>query len=181
MYNYVSNNFWFTFLASVQGYDVNNPSDREKSFWLLCHGRKISRSQQTKIYLYIILTSMTFVCMIALRNKMEPNFSSIVWLSKWPSLSRTIRLINFSNRTGTSVDDGNAHGKDWTRLPVPNLPLCHWSSQLFGLHMHSSTDVPVLLLNQPIVQVQWWYHHGNVMWQILLSLSPRGAREDGLV
>ena len=124
---------------------------------------------------------MTFVCMIVLRNKMEPNFSSIVWLSKWPSLSRTIRLINFSNRTGTSVDDGSAHGKDWTRLPVPNLPLCHWSSQLFGLHMHSSTDVPVLLLNQPIVQVQWWYHHGNVMWQILLSLSPRGAREDGLV
>lgn len=78
MYNYVSNNFWFTFLASVQDCDVNNPSNREKSFWLLCHGRKISRSQQTKIYLYIILTSMTFVCMIALRNKMEPIFSSIV-------------------------------------------------------------------------------------------------------
>ena len=51
MYNYVSNNFWFTFLASLQDYDVKNPSDREKSFWLLCHGRKISRSQQTKIYL----------------------------------------------------------------------------------------------------------------------------------
>lgn len=53
MYNYVSNNFWFTFLASVQDYDVNNPSDREKSFWLLCHGRKISRSQQPK-YIYIL-------------------------------------------------------------------------------------------------------------------------------
>ena len=32
-----------------------------------------------------------------------------------------------SNRTGTSVDDGKARGKDQTRLPVPNLPLCHWS------------------------------------------------------
>ena len=78
MYNYVSNNFWFTFLVSVQDCDVNNPSNKETSFLLLCHGTKISRSQQTKIYLYIILTSMTFVCMIVLRNKMEPNFSSIV-------------------------------------------------------------------------------------------------------
>ena len=32
-----------------------------------------------------------------------------------------------------------------------NLPLCHWSSQLFDLRAPSSTDVPVLLLNQPIV------------------------------
>ena len=54
MYNYVSNNFWFTFLASVQDYDINNPSNREKSFLLLCHGTKISRSQQTKIYIYIL-------------------------------------------------------------------------------------------------------------------------------
>ena len=30
-----------------------------------------------------------------------------------------------------------------------NLPLCHWSSQLFDLRAPSSTDVPVLLLNQP--------------------------------
>ena len=28
------------------------------------------------------------------------------------------------------------------------LPLCHWSSQLFDLRVSSSTDVPVLLLNQ---------------------------------
>ena len=51
---------------------------------------------------------------------------------------------------GTSFDDGKARGKDLTRLPVPNLPLCHWSSQLFDLRTPSSTDVPVLLLNQPI-------------------------------
>ena len=30
------------------------------------------------------------------------------------------------------------------------MPLCHWSSQLFDLRTLSSTDVPVLLLNQPI-------------------------------
>ena len=31
---------------------------------------------------------------------------------------------------------------------MPNLPLCHWSSQLFDLRAPLSTDVPVLLLNQ---------------------------------
>ena len=57
----------------------------------------------------------------------------------------------FSSRTGTSVDDGKARRKDWTRLPVPDLPPapCHWSSQLFNLRAPSSTYVPVLLLNQP--------------------------------
>ena len=39
---------------------------------------------------------------------------------------------------------------------MPNLPLCHWSrsSQLFDLRAPSSTDVPVLLLNQPIINLQ---------------------------
>ena len=36
------------------------------------------------------------------------------------------------------------------RLPEPNLPLCHWSNKLFDLRALSSTDVPVLLLKQPI-------------------------------
>ena len=39
-------------------------------------------------------------------------------------------------------------GKDLTRLPVLNLPLCHWSIQLLDLCAPSSTNVPVLLLNQ---------------------------------
>ena len=54
----------------------------------------------------------------------------------------------FSKRTGTSVDDRKASEKDWTRLPEPNLPLCHWSSQLFDLRAPSSADVPVMLLSQ---------------------------------
>ena len=33
---------------------------------------------------------------------------------------------------------------------MPNLPLCDWSSQLFDLRAPSLTDVPVLLLNQPV-------------------------------
>ena len=57
-----------------------------------------------------------------------------------------------SNGTGTLVDDGKARGKDLTRLPVLNLPLCHWSRQLFDLRAPSSTDVPVLLLNQPFIK-----------------------------
>ena len=32
---------------------------------------------------------------------------------------------------------------------MPNLPLCHWSSQFFDLRAPLSTDVPVLLLNKP--------------------------------
>ena len=32
-----------------------------------------------------------------------------------------------------------------------NLQLCHWSSQLFDMRAPLSTDVPVLLLNQPDV------------------------------
>ena len=36
-------------------------------------------------------------------------------------------------------------------LQVPNLLLCHWSSQLFDLRAPSSIDAPVLLLNQPII------------------------------
>ena len=35
-------------------------------------------------------------------------------------------------------------------LPVPNLPPCG-SSQLLDLRVTSSTDVPFLLLNQPII------------------------------
>ena len=58
----------------------------------------------------------------------------------------------FSNSTGTSFDDGKARGKDKTRLPVSNLTLSHWSSQLFDLRAPSSTDVSVLLLNQPIIR-----------------------------
>ena len=68
----------------------------------------------------------------------------------------TLILICFSNRTGTSVDDGKSRVKDETRLPVLNLPLCHWSSQLFDLRAPSSTEVPVLLLNQPTVSVTRW-------------------------
>ena len=44
-----------------------------------------------------------------------------------------------SNRTGMSVDERNV-----------NLPLSYWSSHLFHLHAPLSTDVPILLLNQPI-------------------------------
>ena len=36
---------------------------------------------------------------------------------------------------------------------MPNLPLCYWSSQLFDLRAPSSTNVPVLLLNQSIAFV----------------------------
>ena len=37
------------------------------------------------------------------------------------------------------------------QLLVPNLPLCYWSSQLLVLCRLPSSDVPILLLNQPII------------------------------
>ena len=40
----------------------------------------------------------------------------------------------------------------WLRyLPVPNLPICRWTSQLFELGASSSSGVSVLMLNQPII------------------------------
>ena len=64
---------------------------------------------------------------------------------------------------------------------MPYLPLCHWSSQLFDLRAPSSTDVPVLLLNQPIetkraagyslrapVSALAIAHRGPVLWNALI-------------
>ena len=70
-------------------------------------------------------------------------------LTAW--LRYLLMLGWLSNRMGTSVDDGKARGKDRTRLPVPYLPICRWSSQLFDLGVSSSAGVPVLMLNQPII------------------------------
>ena len=57
-------------------------------------------------------------------------------------------------RKGTSVDDLKARGKDQIRLPLPYLPFCHWSSQMFDLRAPLSNDVPVMLLNRPIYVFQ---------------------------
>ena len=43
--------------------------------------------------------------------------------------------------------DGKARGINATSIPVPKLPFCFWSSQLFDLRAQSSTGVLVLLLS----------------------------------
>ena len=83
--------------------------------------------------------------------KYVENTRKVWWVS---GLTSIVTISWFSIRTGTSVDDGKAHWKDLTWFLVPNLTLCHWSSQLFNLCALSSTDVPVLLLNQLIVQAK---------------------------
>ena len=70
-----------------------------------------------------------------------------------------IKVGWFSNRTWTSFDEGKATGRRGTRLTVPNLSLCHWSSQLFDLRAPSSTDFSVLLLNQP--KKKYWTWNGK--------------------
>ena len=67
-------------------------------------------------------------------------------------------LGQFTTGRECPVDDGKAREEDRTRLPVPNVPLCYWSSQLFNSRAPSSTYVPVLLLNQPITEQT----HGNM-------------------
>ena len=73
---------------------------------------------------------------------------SVVGFIQYVLFDAMVIIGRCNNKSGTS-DDGRARRKDKTRLPVPNFPLSHWSSQLFDLRAPSSTDVPVLLLNQP--------------------------------
>ena len=55
------------------------------------------------------------------------------------------------NRVIQQLIDAKAGGrKDWTRLPVPNFSLCHWSSQLCGLRPPSSLPPRFRLVNLPI-------------------------------
>ena len=50
---------------------------------------------------------------------------------------------------------------------MPNLPVCHWSSQLFNFRAPSSSDVPILLLHQRIII--WLNLRTGKMKQILCS------------
>ena len=58
-------------------------------------------------------------------------------------LQRALSTIGrFSNRTGTSDDDGGAHGMVWIVFLFDRI----W---IFVVRAPSSSEVPVLLLNQP--------------------------------
>ena len=74
---------------------------------------------------------------------------SVVGFIQYVLFDAMVIIGRCNNKSGTSFDDGRTRRKEETRLPVPNLLLSHWSSQLFDLRAPSSTDVPVLLLNQP--------------------------------
>ena len=135
-------------------------SHANKGFWI--YRIKYERNEKMKLF-WFIFVNWHF------REKPRPHKSRYFWNLIYIHFSHesAVRLVFrprpkpvnpltetlgwFSNRTGTSVDDGKARGKDWTRLTVLNSLLCHWSSQLFDLHASSSTDVPVLLLNQPTI------------------------------
>ena len=39
--------------------------------------------------------------------------------------TKELKVSWLSNRTGTSINDGKARGKDWTWPPLRNLPFCH--------------------------------------------------------
>ena len=118
------------------------------------------------------------------RRPLDPHYVSVNEsnLHEYLSLKQKFETLRdipgwFSNRTGTSFDDGKARENNWTLLPVPNLSLCHWSSQLFDLRAPSSNDVPVLLLNQPTDHSSWpsssefGYYIGETM-PLLISIPP---------
>ena len=95
------------------------------------------------------ILGLVSLCSSLLGTARQYSSETFAILSLKPRSHVRILIGWFSNRTGTSLDDGKMRGKNLTRLPESNLPLCHWSSQLFDLRAPSSTDVPVLLLNQP--------------------------------
>ena len=68
------------------------------------------------------------------------------------TLLREAREYGYSSNIRLILADlATERGKQAERwLLVPNLLLRYWSSQLFGLRMPLSTDIPVLLQNQPI-------------------------------
>ena len=81
------------------------------------------------------------------------------WLAFWPFFIREgegkgrlvdIRLIFLTERE-RHLTAGKRAVRTKLDFRCPSLPLCHWSSQLFDLCAPSSTDVPVMLLNQPIM------------------------------
>ena len=76
-----------------------------------------------------------------------------------------IRLISQQNRDTR-----------W-RLPVPNSPLCHWSSHLFDFRTSSSTDVPVLLLNQPNI-IFWCVYCSVPLYYVIWKLHPSTTPEN---
>ena len=55
-----------------------------------------------------------------------------------------------------------------------NFPLCHWSNQLFDLPAPLSTDVPLLLLNQPIARF-----FKDIQANQFFSLSMQLGYKDG--
>ena len=78
-------------------------------------------------------------------------------LYQWPGRTNQFsfselfsRCLEKVNQADLATEPGNVSWRRetarraQTRLPVPNLPLCHWSSQLFDLRAPSSIDVPVL-------------------------------------
>jgi len=63
--------------------------------------------------------------------------------------------MKYSKRTGTSFDDEKARRKEGTKLDF-RCPICRSTTgqaSFFNLLAQSSTDVPVLLLNQPILKI----------------------------
>lgn len=67
---------------------------------------------------------------------------------------------------------------DCARLPMLNLPLYHRSSQLFDLRVSSSTEVWVLLLNQPIISYcKSVFYNFSTEADTRLSLEVKGVFE----
>ena len=125
----------------------------------------IGEHQNKRFYVTEIVLSFMFADGFSRRVKLETRAEK-TGCSRRLSFGLPLRIGWFSNGTGTSVDNGKAREDDLILLPVPNLSLCHWSSQLFDLRAPSSTDVPVLFLNQPNV-----WNAQNTIWSRAFGTS----------
>ena len=131
------------------------------------------------MFIIIIIIIIIIIRQNGCMDKSESIISSVisnnVWLIGWYGFVclPVCSLGWFNNRTGKSVDDGKARRKDCAQLPMLNLPLYHWSSQLFDLCV-PSTDVWVLLLNQPIISycksVFYNFSKQTLVWALKLKV-----------
>ena len=90
--------------------------------------------------------SPEFCCLFSLQILRGSFF---IWFThfSWLSIKRTlgsgrkgVRLRECEDNL-TLNENVKALGKDWTQLPVLNLPLCHWLSQFTDLHTHDAVTL----------------------------------------
>ena len=125
---------------------------KPSTLWLWCINRTTEFTLGNDFFLVPLMQhDQSDLRLICLGNKTKSIFrNKNLIFSKKHTLSVALQnydflhIVRFSNRTGTSDDDCRARGITWILVWFDHI----W---VFVLHTPSSSDVPVLLLNQPLL------------------------------